>query len=98
MPTEAEIIRGIQAAGRYDANVASEDQARRLLQQAMPDALELPAAVPVLPYPSPPAGCKKWYQLHPPEPAAGNDRPHFKYADWTRGKKARGGSWGHIHF
>ncbi len=28
----------------------------------------------------------------------GNDLPHVKYADWTRGKKGRGGSWGHIFF
>jgi hypothetical protein len=22
----------------------------------------------------------------------------FKYVDWTRGKKGKGGSWGHIQF
>ena len=98
MPTEAEIIQGIQTSGRYDATVGSEDEARRLLQQAMPDALELRAAAPGSPYPNPPAGCKKWYQLHPPEASAGNRRAHFKYVDWTRGKKSHGGSWGHIEF
>ena len=98
MATDADIIQGIQAPGRYDATVASEDEARRLLQQAMPDAAEVPAAVAGLPYPNVPAGCRKWFQLHPPEPAVGNHRPHFKYADWTRGKKGRGGSWGHIEF
>ncbi len=98
MPTEAEIIREIQAPGKYDAQAGSEDEARRLLQQAMPDAVELPAAVAGQPYPNPPQGCKKWYQLHPAEPNVGNDRPHFKYADWTRGKKGHGGSWGHISF
>jgi len=98
VPADAEIIQGIQAPGRYDATVASEDEARRLLQQAMPDAVEVPAAVAGKPYPNPPAGCRKWFQLHPPETRVGNDRPHFKYADWTRGKKGRGGSWGHIEF
>ena len=98
MPSDAEIIQGIQAPGRYDATVGSEGQARRLLQQAMPDAVELPPAVAGQPYPNPPAGRRKWYQLHPPEPDVGNDRPHFKYADWTCGKKGRGGSWDHISF
>ncbi len=98
MPTDAEIIAGIQAPGRYNANVGSEAEARRLLQQAMPDAIELPPATSGQAYPNPPRGCKKWYQLHPPEPHVGHDQPHFKYADWTRGKKGRGGSWGHIEF
>jgi len=79
--------------------VASEDEARRLLQLAMPDAVELSAAVAGKPYPNSLAWCRKWFQLHPPEPRVGNDRPHFKYADWTGGgKKGRGGSWGHIEF
>jgi len=64
----------------------------------MPDAWELPAATLGSRYPNPPAGCKKWYQLHPPEASAGNRRAHFKYVDWSRGKKGRGGSWGHIEF
>jgi hypothetical protein len=98
VPTEAEIIKGIQGAGRYNASVYSEAEARRLLQQAMPDAIELPPATAGLPYPNTPPGCKKWYQLHPPEPIVGHVRPHFKYADWTRGKKGIGGSWGHIEF
>ena len=98
MPTNPEIIQGIQAAGRYDATVGSEAEARSLLQQALPDAVELPPAEPGNRYPNPPAGCRKWYQFHPPEPSVGNDQPHFKYADWTRGKKGRGGSWGHIEF
>ncbi len=98
MLAEAEIIRGIQAPGRFDTVVRSEAEARRLLQQAMPDAVELPVAVSGQPYPSPPASCRKWYQFHPPEPNVGNNRPHFKYADWTHGKKGRGGSWGHIEF
>ena len=92
MPTDAEIMQGIQAPGRYDATVVSEDEARRLLQRAMPDAVELPAAVIGQAYPNPPHGCRKWFQLHPPEPAVENDQPHFKYADWTPGKKGRGGS------
>jgi hypothetical protein len=71
----------MQAPGKYRATVASEEEARRLLGVAMPDAVEQPAAVPERPYPSPPTGCRKWYQLHPAEPAVGNDRPHFKYAD-----------------
>jgi hypothetical protein len=69
-----------------------------LLQQAMPDGVELPPAVTGQPYPNPLAGVKKWYQLQPPEPDVGHLLPHFKYADWTGGKKGRGGSWGHIFF
>jgi hypothetical protein len=98
VPTDAEVIQGIQAPGRCDAAVPFEDEGRRLLQMAMPDAVELPPAVSGQPYPNPPPGCRKWYQLHPPEPGVGNDRPHFEYADWTGGKKGRGGSWGHIEF
>jgi hypothetical protein len=64
----------------------------------MPGAPELPPAFAGQPYPKPPPGCLKWYQLHPSEPSVGNARPHFKYEDWTGGKKGRGGSWGHIEF
>ncbi len=85
MPIEAEILKGITTAGRYDVIVASEGEARRLLQQAMPNAVELPPAMPGQPYPKPPPECKAWYQLHPPEPNVGHKKPHFKYADWTRG-------------
>ena len=96
--TDAEIIQGISKPGRYDATVGSETDARRLLQQALPSAVELLPAVVGQPYPNPAHGCKQWYQLHPPEPAVGNIRPHSKYADWSRGKKGAGGSWGHIEF
>jgi hypothetical protein len=65
VPTAAEIIRGIRASGRYDATVGSEAEARRLLQQAMPDAVELPVGVAGQAYLNPPPGCRKWYQLHP---------------------------------
>jgi hypothetical protein len=98
MASEAEIIRGVQTPGRYNASVGSEDEARKLLKAAMPDAVELPPGAAGQPYPNPPAGCLKWFQLHPAEPAVGHMRPHFKYADWTRGKKGRGGSWGHVEF
>lgn len=98
MATNAQIIQGIQARGCYNALAGTEAHARNLLQQAMPGAAELPPAVMGQPYPKAPAGCLKWFQLHPPEPAVGHARPHFKYADWTGGKKGRGGSWGHIEF
>jgi hypothetical protein len=64
----------------------------------MPDAVELPPAVAGQPYPNPPPGVKKWYQLQPPEPQVGNHDPHFKYVDWTKGKRDAGGSSGHIFF
>jgi hypothetical protein len=96
--TGSAIVAGIQAPGPFNAVVSSEDEARSLLQLAMPDAVELPPAIAGKPYPQAPAGCKKWYQLHPPEPWVGHHRPHFKYEDWTRGKKRTGGSWGHIEF
>jgi hypothetical protein len=96
--SDQDIIKGIQQPGRFDALATSEDHARELLQQAFPDGVELPAAVSGTPYPKPPPGVKKWFQLHPPEPAVGHNRPHFKYEDWTQGKKRSGGSWGHIEF
>jgi hypothetical protein len=96
--TEAEIIRGVQQPGRFDAVVGSEADARRLVQKALPHAVELPPAVAGQPYASPPQGIKAWFQVHPPEPVAGNNLPHVKYVDWTGGKKGRGGSWGHIGF
>ena len=96
--SEAEIIRGIQQPGRFDAVVGSEADAQRLVRAALPHAVELPPATPGQPYPSPPQGVKAWYQLQPAEPNAGNDWPHVKYADWTGGKKGRGGTWGHLSF
>jgi hypothetical protein len=50
------------------------------------------------PYLPAPSGVKTWYQVQPPEPSVGNDLPHVKYADWTQGKKGRGGTWGHLFF
>ena len=96
--TEADIIQGIQSPGRFDATVGSEADARRLVGAALPHAAELPPAVAGQPYASAVPGVKAWFQVHPPEPAVGNDLPHAKYADWTGGKKGRGGSWGHISF
>jgi hypothetical protein len=98
VPTEAEHVQGVQTPGRYDATVGSEAEARRIIRQALPDAQEIPAAVAGQPYPVPPQGVKAWFQLHPAEPAVGNVLPHIKYADWTRGKKGSGGSWGHLFF
>jgi hypothetical protein len=96
--SDAEIIRGIQQAGRFDATVGSEADAIRLVRAALPHAVELPAVIVGQAYPSPPQGVRAWYQVHPAEPTVGHDLPHVKYADWTRGKKGRGGSWGHIFF
>lgn len=98
MPTDDDIINGIKTPGNYNALVGSESKARQLLQQAMPDGVELLPAVVGQPYPNPSPGVKKWYQLQPPEPQVGHLLPHFKYADWTGGKKGRGGSWGHLFF
>jgi hypothetical protein len=94
--TDDEIVKGIASPGRYDVTAATEERARGLLKKAMPDALELPVAIAGTPYPTPPTGCRKWYQLHPPEPGVGHAHPHFKYVDWTHGKKGTGGSWGHV--
>ncbi len=97
MPTDAELIDGVRAAGNYDAEVVSLADALRIVRQALPHAVELPEALLGLPYP-PPGNAKAWYQVHPAEPSVGNDRPHVKYADWTHGKKRTGGSWGHLFF
>jgi hypothetical protein len=99
--TDADHIRGVKAPGRYDATVGSEVEARRIIQQAMPHAVELPPAVAGQPYPNPPPGARNWFQRHPPDAVPGSndpDLPHLKYADWTRGKKGKGGSWGHLYF
>jgi hypothetical protein len=98
VPTEADHIKGVRAPGRYNATVGSEAEARRIVQSAMPDAVEVPLGVAGQPYPIPEPGIKKWYQVQPPEPEVGNDLPHIKYENWTRGKKKSGGSWGHIFF
>ncbi len=91
-------VDGVGAAGKYDGAVGSLDEARMVLRHAMPDAVELPPAVAGQPYPNPPPGVKNWYQLQPPEPQVGNHLPHFKYVDWTKGKRDAGGSSGHIFF
>ncbi|MHB1424986.1 MAG: hypothetical protein ACYC3I_17575 [Gemmataceae bacterium] len=96
--TEDDIINGIKALGKFDATVGSEANALRAVRTALPYAAELPPAVAGQPYPSPPKGVKAWFQVQPAEPDVGNNLPHVKYADWTSGKKGRGGSWGHICF
>lgn len=96
--SDADIIRGIQAPGRFDATVGSEDEAKRLVKAALPYAIELPSATAGQPYASAPKGAKATYQVQPAEPAVGNDLPHVKYVDWSRGKRGRGGSWGHVFF
>lgn len=93
-----ELAAMVPASGKYDAGpLGSADQALALARKAFPDAVQLPPAIPGKPYPSPPKGVKKWFQLHPAEPGV-NELPHVKYADWTSGKKGSGGSWGHIFF
>jgi hypothetical protein len=96
--TDDEIIEGVRRPGRFDAVVGSEEQAERLVRTALPHAAELPPAEPGAQYPPPPPGTRAWFQRHPAEPNAGNDLPHLKYADWTAGKKGRGGTWGHVSF
>jgi hypothetical protein len=98
VPTEADHVNGVKAPGKYDATVGSEAEARRIVRQAPPHAQEVPPAVTGQPYASPPKGVKAWFQVHPAEPDVGNPLPHIKYADWTRGKKGSGGSWGHLFF
>ena len=76
--TDQEIIDGIQQPGRFDAVVASEADALRLVRAALPNALELPQPVPGRPYPPLPRGARQSYQLHPPEPGVANNLPHVK--------------------
>ena len=92
------IVQGVRSPGRYDATVASEADALRLARAALPHAAELPPAIVGVPYPPPPPGVRAWFRAEPAEPAVGNLLPHVKYADWTAGKKGRGGSWGHLFF
>jgi hypothetical protein len=96
--SDDDIIKGIGAPGKFDPTVASEADAKRLVKSALPHAIELSPATAGQAYASPPTGAKASYQVHPAEPAVGNDLPHVKYVDWTKGKKGRGGSWGHLFF
>ena len=98
MSTEEDDVKGVQAPGKYDGTVGPEAEARRIIQQALPHALERPPAVAGQPYPNPPAGVRAWFQVQPAEPGVGNLLPHIKYADWTGGKKGFGGTWGHLFF
>jgi hypothetical protein len=98
VPTEADHIQGVQAPGKYDATVGSEDEARRIIQQALPYAQELSRGIAGQAYPGPPQGLKAWFQVQPAEPNVGHMLPHIKYVDWTGGKKGSGGSWGHLFF
>ena len=95
---EDDIIKGIQAPGRFNATVASEAEARRIIQAALPHAQELPAAVTGQAYPKAARGVKAWFQVQPAEPSVGHVLPHIKYEVWTAGKKGSGGSWGHLFF
>lgn len=96
--SDDEIIEGIRSPGKFDADVETREDAERLVRIALPDAEELPPAVEGEPYPPVPPGVDSWFQRHPAEPDVGNSQPHVKYADWSKGKKGRGGSWGHIFF
>lgn len=96
--SDDDIIKGIQTPGRFDATVGSEAEAKRLVKTALPHAIELPAAQIGQVYASAPKGAKAWYQVQPAEPKVRNHLPHVKYVDWSKGKRRRGGSWGHIFF
>jgi hypothetical protein len=98
MPTEADHVKAVQTPGRYNATVGSEDEALRIVRQALPHAIEMPPAVAGQPYPRPAPSVKAWFQVQPPEPQVGNLLPHVKYEDWTGGKKFKGGRWGHLSF
>ncbi len=98
MPTEADHVKAIQAPGRYNAIVGSEEQARRIVQRALPHAVEISRGAPGEPYPRAGPGTRAWYQVQPSEPAVGNNLPHVKYEDGTGGKKFKGGRWGHLFF
>jgi len=99
--TDEEIIKCLQGPGKFDTKVQSEADALRIVRLALPHAVELPPAIAGKSYPAPPAGAKAWFQVHPPDAASGSglpNLPHVKYVDWTRGKRKKGGSWGHVFF
>ena len=98
MPSETDHVSAIRSPGRYNATVGSEEEARRIIQQALPHATEVPRGVPGQPYPVAAPGVNAWYQVHPAEPDVGNILPHIKYEDWTAGKKSKAGRWGHLFF
>jgi hypothetical protein len=98
VPTEADHISAVKSPGRYNATVGSEEDARRIVQQALPYAVEVPPAISGQPYPTAAPHVKAWYQVQPAEPDVGNLLPHVKYEDWTGGKEFKGGRWGHLSF
>ena len=98
VPTESDHVKAIQAPGRYNATVGSEEEARRIVQKALPHATEVPRGVPGQDYPQAAPGVKAWYQFQPAEPSVGHTSPHLKYEDWSGGKKFKGGRWGHLFF
>jgi hypothetical protein len=98
MPTEADHVDAVKKPGRYNAVVGSESEARRIVQQALPHAVEVAPAVAGKPYPRPDPNAKAWFQVQPAEPAVNHAWPHIKYEDWTGGKKFKGGRWGHLFF
>jgi hypothetical protein len=57
--SDDDIIDGIRQPRRFDETVASEDEVRRLVRAAFPDAVELPRAVAGRPYAGPPSGIRK---------------------------------------
>ena len=73
--TEAEIIKGITAPGKFDATIGSRTDALRVVRVALPHATELPVAMADQPYPSPPKGVKDWFQVHPADAAPGRTCP-----------------------
>lgn len=91
------ILKKLREPGTFNPTASSKQEALEWAQEAFPDAVHLPDAQPNTPYPST-AGYDKWYRFEPAEPDVGNNLPHIKYADWTGGKKNRGGSWGHIFY
>jgi hypothetical protein len=84
-PRLQEVAKQILSKGKSDVTVDSLEEARQVIKAVMPDAVELPAAVVGKPYPQPPPGVKKSFQIQPPEPGVNNDLPHIKYEDWTGG-------------
>ncbi|WP_141201743.1 hypothetical protein [Paludifilum halophilum] len=68
--------------------VPSKKDAESMINQARPGLKKNPTYV----NPTPKSG----YEVHPPEPDVGNDLPHIKWYDWSKGKKK--GADGHIFF
>lgn len=70
-----------------NVETGSLEEAEKLINQTRPDLEKKPT------YGN---NGKSGYEIHPAEPNVGNNKPHIKWWDWSKGKA--NGAEGHIFF